>query len=105
MIAVVERLYTTPMTSDLDGREHQVTDEVVHANLHKDGLFKAVCGAEVWVVSVMQAPGRPCDRCRREIAAARRAATVPPQAAIPEQSRRRHQHRRGVLALLPGGRR
>jgi hypothetical protein len=102
---MAERLFTTPMTSDIDGLEHEVADEVVHANLRTDGLFAAVCGTVVQVVSALQAPGRPCDRCRRIVAAARRAAAAPPAVEIPEQSRGRHQHRRRTLSLLLGGRR
>jgi hypothetical protein len=101
-IAMAERLFTVPMTSDFDRLEHEIADEVVQANLRTDGLFGAVCGATVRVVSLLHAPGRPCKRCQRIVAAARRAAATPPPVEIPEQSRGRHQRRRRALS---GGRR
>jgi hypothetical protein len=102
VIAVAERLFTIPLTHDGFPRiAHEVTDEVFQAG--EDGLYIAVCGAEVRVVSAMEPPGRPCGSCLVLVAAARRAATAPVTAAIPEQSRGRR--RRGVLALLHGGRR
>jgi hypothetical protein len=101
VVAVAERLFTIPLTSDLDGLEHEVTDEVFAAG--DDGIYVAVCGTPVRVVSALEPAGRPHGRCRRIVAAARRAAAAPATVVIPEQSRGRR--RRGVLALLHGGRR
>lgn len=101
MVAVAKRLHTIPLTSDLDGLEHEVTDEVFNAG--DDGIYVAVCGAIVRVVSALEPPGRPHGKCRSIVEAAHRAAAAPAPATIPEQSRSRR--RRGVLALLHGGRR
>jgi hypothetical protein len=100
--AVADRLWTIPLTSDFDGLEHEVTDEVFNAC--NDGVYVAVCGAIVRVVSVLEPAGRPHGQCRRIVAAANRRSDAPAAAApIPEQARGRRRH--GVLALLHGGRR
>lgn len=98
---MAERLFTIPLTSDLDGLQHEVTDEVFNASA--TGTYIAVCGAMVRVVSALEPPGRPHGKCLSIVAAARRAAAAPAAGAIPEQSRGRRG--RGVLALLHGGRR
>ncbi|WP_410597850.1 hypothetical protein [Amycolatopsis sp. lyj-23] len=102
---MAERLFTIPLTSDLDGFEHEVTDEVVQANLRTDGQFRAVCGINVRVVSLLEPSGRPCAACRRIVVAARRAAaaSTATDVVIPEQSRGRH--RRRGFSLLQGSRR
>lgn len=96
---MAERLFTIPLTGE-DGVQHEVTDE--NFNASTSGVYDAVCGTAVRVVSVLAPPGNPHSRCLDIVAAARRAAAAPDTETVPEQSRGR---RRGVLALLHGGRR
>lgn len=91
---VAERLYTTPITSQLvDQRlEHQVTDGAVAAgrNAHR---YQALCGQLFVAAPLVAPPGRPCPACAAILAAASRAAA-------PAAAHQPRQRRRGLLRRL-----
>ncbi|MGH3799302.1 MAG: hypothetical protein ACRDTD_04045 [Pseudonocardiaceae bacterium] len=72
----VERLYTTPITSQLPDRlEHQVTDEAAAVG-RKSPLYQALCG-QLFVAAPLAAPPcRPCPDCAAILATASRAAAA-----------------------------
>jgi hypothetical protein len=78
VITMAERLYTTPITSQLvDQRlEHRVTDEAIAAG-HDSRRYQALCG-QVFVAAPMAAPpGRPCPTCAAILVRVSRPASVP----------------------------
>ncbi|MGH3846266.1 MAG: hypothetical protein ACRDS0_33335 [Pseudonocardiaceae bacterium] len=88
---MVERLYTTPVTSQLvDQRlEHRVTDDAIAAG-RGSHRYQALCG-QLFVAAPMAAPpGRPCPACAAILVNASRPVAVPPP----------RQHRRGLLVRL-----
>ncbi|MGH3874594.1 MAG: hypothetical protein ACRDSR_24350 [Pseudonocardiaceae bacterium] len=90
----VERLYTTPITSQfVDERlEHQVTDEAAAAGRHAD-RYQALCGRLFVAAPLIAPPGRPCSDCAAILATASGAAE-------PAAAHQLHQRRHGLLRWL-----
>ncbi|WP_214367021.1 hypothetical protein [Pseudonocardia sp. H11422] len=54
------------MTSQVDGQDHEITDEDLVAGV-AGGSYRAVCGAWVSPASLTAPPGRPCVACATEL--------------------------------------
>ncbi|MGH3887175.1 MAG: hypothetical protein ACRDSZ_11530 [Pseudonocardiaceae bacterium] len=73
-----ERLYTTPITSQLVDQqlEHQVTDEAVVTGRHSH-RYQALCGQLFIAAPMVAPPGRPCPTCAAILVTASQPAAVP----------------------------
>jgi hypothetical protein len=67
------------MTSAADGQTHAITAaEFEQGVLTGVGRYRAACGADVVVASMVASPGPPCPRCAEHRRESERAA-VPPR--------------------------
>ncbi|WP_290050085.1 hypothetical protein [Amycolatopsis solani] len=91
-------LYVSWHRSDIDGRDHAVTDEEFSRGWRDAlGRYEGLCGHVVLPTSMLVAPGRPCARCRAFLAARRTLPAVerrlhPPRHRKPSRWRRLFQH-------------
>ena len=60
---MTERLSCSPLTCQLDGLAHLVTDEAAHAGRLARGTYRAVCGALVRATPMVVPAGPPCLVC------------------------------------------
>lgn len=93
VIAVAERVYTTPLTSSADGLAHEITDEEFAAG-RVLGEYVALCGARFCPNAGSEPPGRACPACVRQLLAARGLVAKPVLVTVPEQRRGHARHRR-----------
>lgn len=61
---MTERSSCSPLTCQLDGLTHLVTDEAAHAGRLARGTYRAVCGALVRAAPMTVPPGPPCLACK-----------------------------------------
>ncbi|GAB3146999.1 hypothetical protein GCM10027258_39710 [Amycolatopsis stemonae] len=62
--------YVSWHRSGLDSHDHAVTDEeFARGWLDAKGRYEGLCGHVVIPGSMLVAPGRPCERCRRYLSA------------------------------------
>lgn len=91
-------LYVSWHRSDIDGRDHAVTDEEFSRGWRDAlGRYEGLCGHVVLPTSMLVAPGRPCVRCRAFLAALTTLPSVeqrlrPPRHRRPSRWRRLFQH-------------
>ena len=85
---------TTPVTSSIDGRCHQVTDDAYTTGLTtRSGRYTALCGHRVLAAALVCPPGPDCWGC-----AATAAALTPHPVSRGRHRRGTHpgRHRRGT---------
>lgn len=79
------RYDSTPITGQLDGLAHEVSDENVAAS--RDGEYLALCGHRFLAAPLVAPVGRPCPQC-----AAVQAPPPPPPPPPPPLATRRGRH-------------
>jgi hypothetical protein len=108
----MNRLWTTPVTSSADGRQHDVTDDAYQAYRSNGAQLVALCGHQVRMQAATLPTGSPCHTCheiasRRQMSAdamPRRVDIQQLQArlGVPAQrTRTRHRQRAPPLSSPP----
>lgn len=70
---VAVRGWSTPLTGQVDGVEHEIADADLAAG-RGSGRYRAVCGVVVAPAALTARPGRPCRACAAEVDPAPEAA-------------------------------